>query len=94
VVAPLSHTPCRRYLRLWRLVRTRWHPGPQGRIRTSASPRGDHVTAVRFGPSSRTCAKLAEDILGATRQYSSGSRVVTDRSASVIIHSFSPASVW
>jgi hypothetical protein len=34
-------------------------------------------------------------IRGATRQYSSGnSRVVADRSASVIIHSFSPASVW
>ena len=34
-------------------------------------------------------------ILDARAQYSSGNnRVVADRSASVIIHSFSPASVW
>jgi hypothetical protein len=38
--------------------------------------------------------QIAEPI-HATRQYSSGkSSVVADRSASVIIHSFSPASVW
>jgi hypothetical protein len=38
---------------------------------------------------------LSEGLLGATRQYLSGkSKVVADRSASVIIHSFAPASVW
>jgi len=41
------------------------------------------------------CAKSLDEPIHAPRQYSSGkSRVVADRSASVIIHSFSPASVW
>jgi len=41
------------------------------------------------------CAKSLDEPIHAPRQYSSGkSSVVADRSASVIIHSFSPASVW
>jgi hypothetical protein len=43
----------------------------------------------------RNASVTLDEPIHAARQYSSGkSRVVADRSASVIIHSFSPASVW
>ncbi len=62
--------------------------GADGSVLIRANGRGSTLPKAFWRPP-------GNDPIHETRQYSSGkSSVVTDRSASVIIQSFSPALVW